>query len=265
MCELFAVNAQEPVVVNRLLTTFFSHSVNHPHGWGVAWRHSDGQVELHKGPERAIDSPELSWLLGRTIMYPRLLAHIRNATEGGVSYHNSHPFDGVDVSGVEWVMIHNGAIIHDDLLSGYDRWTEGETDSERILMFLLDLIEEATLRVDRGLTFAERFDLLSRAINQLANGNLLNIILDDGEHLYVHTNTIEETLYGKQTQGSVVLSTKPLDEGEWHPVPRSRLIAFKGGRVERMSMPHLNAVCDEEVLRFLSAGAPAKQSARRVG
>ena len=41
MCELFALNAEGPVNTNAYLREFFSHSVNHPHGWGISWRDGD--------------------------------------------------------------------------------------------------------------------------------------------------------------------------------------------------------------------------------
>ena len=36
MCELLGVSSQEKVPCNDLLQTFFSHSTNHPDGWGLA-------------------------------------------------------------------------------------------------------------------------------------------------------------------------------------------------------------------------------------
>lgn len=64
MCELFALNAEGPVNTNAYLREFFSHSVNHPHGWGISWRDGDpfddASVTLVREGRRAIDS-DLNW------------------------------------------------------------------------------------------------------------------------------------------------------------------------------------------------------------
>ena len=254
MCEIFAINSRQAVRANRMLREFFSHSPYHPHGWGLAW-YDDERFFLHKEPLTAVDSNFLRCLLDDPIRTQHLVAHIRNATRGVMSYENCHPFVGSDMLGGRWVIAHNGTIFNDGLLTGYDQWIEGNTDSEQVVLFLLDLIDEATQRIGRKLSFDERFVVLSRAMHTLSDFNKLNLAIDDGEYTYVHTNTEQPTLYERRTTNAVFLCTRPLDGYEgWRPVPQCRLIAYKDGRMVRMGPAHEHSFTDELYLRMLAAG-----------
>lgn len=37
MCELFGVSSGKKLILNELLSTFFSHGTEHPNGWGMAF------------------------------------------------------------------------------------------------------------------------------------------------------------------------------------------------------------------------------------
>ena len=63
MCELFGVSSRKRVVVNDLLKEFFTHSVRHANGWGMAIFYENA-VSLEKEPVQAIKSTYLkepSW------------------------------------------------------------------------------------------------------------------------------------------------------------------------------------------------------------
>ncbi len=240
MCELFAVNAAHPVDVSHYLRTFFQHSEQHPHGWGISWREGD-EIVMHKEPVRAIDSPFMRELVSQPVMHTHLLAHIRLATCGVTAYENCHPFIHTDNDGTEWMMVHNGTIFNDALTTGYDRHEAGDTDSERIILFLTDLLNAAELRYGNDLGLAERFEALNNAIVQLSYGNKLNIILDDGEFLYVHTNTMARTLYMKRENGAAIFSTQALDDSTlWQPIPTAQLQVYRAGELVKQASPHSN-------------------------
>ena len=250
MCELFAVNAREPVDANALLRVFFQHSDLHPHGWGMSWRCPDGVV-LHKEPVRAIDSAQLGALLRTPIRHAGLLAHIRLATLGRTAHENCHPFVYTDSDDIEWMMIHNGTIFNDALITGYERRSAGTTDSERVMLFLIDLLHAAG-RLRGELDFEGRFDVLESALARLSNGNKVNVVLDDGEFLYVHTNTMEKTLYVRHEPGVAVFSTRPLDASPlWEPVPTAQLLAYRHGELVRQGAPHANIFIDCAIENYL--------------
>ncbi len=265
MCELFAVNAAAPVEVNAYLAEFFSHSKKHKDGWGITWRqeatvHSpaagasevaedDSHVFLHREPVPAWTSAYIPELLARPLASARLEAHIRLSTCGNTVRENCHPFYGTDVSGREWTLIHNGILFNEELLATYDLKEAGQTDSERALLFLLDVVDEAAVRSGGLLDFPIRFQALSGAVSQISNLNRLNLIIDDGEYTYVHTNTNVDTLHFRQlAEDAIVFSTQPLGgEAEaalWQPVPKNRLIAYKNGRLVRTSTPHGYVFCE---------------------
>lgn len=251
MCELFAINAKEPVEANGLLRLFFPHSVNHPDGWGIGWREGD-EVAVVKEPVPAHESAMLAERLESPIRAAHLIAHIRKATCGERTVNNCHPFVEEDESGIEWMMAHNGAIFNDALISGYDRVSQGETDSERVMLFLLDVLDTAALRAGGHLGFEERFKVLASAVEKLSNGNKLNLIFDDGEYTYVHTNTVENTLHMRLLdESSAAFSTVPLDGSGWAPIPQRCLIAVKDGQIVHASSPHLNCITDDVLHRFL--------------
>jgi len=253
VCELFAVNAGHPVAVNDYLVEFFGHSHIHRDGWGIAWRRDDGApgedpVFLHREPVPAYESDYLPRMLEHPVAARRLEAHIRFSTAGRLCEENCHPFRGEDISGRNWTLIHNGILFNEGLLASYDLKEVGETDSERTMLFLLDVLDETALR-SGGLGFDTTFSALASAIGQISNLNRLNLILDDGTYTYVHTNTSEDTLHYRQlADDAIVISTQPLgDESErelWRPVPRNRLIAYRDGRIVRTSKPHGYVFCE---------------------
>lgn len=255
MCELFAVNARHPVEVNRYLEEFYSHSREHRDGWGIGWRDDRGEddpdapVVRFREPVPAYTSEFLPTLLATPIAARRLEAHIRRATTPTVNVENCHPFQGFDVQGREWTLIHNGILFNEELLAGYDQREAGDTDSERTMLFILDVMEEAYLRYGGDLDFDATFQTLAGALTQISNLNRLNLILDDGTYTYVHTNTSEDTLHFRQlTDDAIVFSTQPLggaaEASEWRPVPKMRLIAYRDGRLVRTSVPHGYVFCE---------------------
>ena len=103
MCELFAVNAGRPVVVNDYLTEFFDHSHIHRDGWGISWRRDDAAaggdpVFLHREPVPAYESDYIPRMLAHPVAARRLEAHIRFSTAGRLCEENCHPFRGEDIS-----------------------------------------------------------------------------------------------------------------------------------------------------------------------
>lgn len=242
MCELFAYSAKQPHDITKELTEFYKRSVNQPNGWGLAEYDDDGRMCMHKDPERAIDSKLLPRLIGKGIPRKRVLAHIRYATVGSINVNNCHPFVAYDGTGREWSMIHNGTVFNGTALLKYFNLQEGETDSERLLLYLMDLIDEATRRKGHELDKDERFDVIEGMIAANADRNKLNLFLYDGEQFYVHANNTPAMLYyvADETPGdeSLLFATEPYFDADWHPVPQTRLLAFSDGKFTREGYNH---------------------------
>ena len=260
MCELYAINSRRPVRANDHLRVFFRDSVEHPHGWGLSWREGP-RVFLNKEELRAIDSSFLAYLLEEPIRSTNVVAHIRQATMGVLTYNNCHPFMREDLFGCRWVIAHNGTILDDRLLDGYGALAVGDTDSEQVVIYLVDMLDDLAERKGAPLTFGERFVVLSHAVEELSRSNKLNLVIDDGEYTYVHTNTVRPTLYVRTSGGTAFFCTRPLPDGQdWQELPNNRLIAYREGRMARIGARHDHSIDDEEYLRAVAGMKPASAS-----
>ncbi len=248
MCQLFASLSKQKRVLNETLKSFFAHSVEHPHGWGLALLDEDNRT-LEKEPVAAHASAYLRERLMEPIAARTAFAHIRQATIGVMDYSNCHPFVSQDAAGRRWTLMHNGTIFHAPALDPYVHIQTGTTDSERILLYLVSEINHA----ERGgpLSAAGRFAVLDRAVTSLAPGNKLNLMLHDGEIFYVHTN-YPRSLHRNETEEGLLFATQPLDDGKWEELPLNTLLGYRGTDLLFTGKRHSSAyVEDLDQLRLI--------------
>lgn len=250
MCELFGVCSQNSGILNDYLKEFYSHSVRHPHGWGLAVLEGREAV-IEKEPIQATKSNYLKERLSLPISAKTAFAHIRYATIGNVEYQNCHPYTLKDHTGRRWTMIHNGTIFEYPPLNKYVGLQTGDTDSERILMYLVEKINEGERQAKRELTAEERFAVLDSIFSAMSKGNKLNFLIYDGELMYVHTN-YADSLYVLEKNGGMFFSTQPLSREDWQKVPFTTLLAYQDGKLVLKGTDHGNEYVDsEENLKFL--------------
>ena len=250
MCELFGLSAQSDFEANEYLKTFYSHSDHHPHGWGLACIGRNGAL-IEKESISAYKSNYLKERLSQPVEARIMLAHIRYATIGNVEYKNCHPFSGRDNTGRRWTLIHNGTIFDYPTLNPYIRKQMGDTDSERVFLFLLEKLNAAQDKKGSGLVFEERFELFDNIICDMARGNKLNLMFSDGKYLYAHTNC-RGTLYYLTKNNTTILSTHPLSDEAWQPLPFTRLSAFYNGKLLKTGTNHGQEYIEsEENMRML--------------
>lgn len=249
MCELFGVSSQRKLELNELLWEFFSHGVNHPNGWGMAFFYGKA-VSLEKQPESSHKSVYLKQRLQSRVEADHMIAHIRLATRGNITYENSHPFVMRDNSDRTWTLAHNGTIFDCDLLNPFAHVQQGQTDSERILSYIVSRMNEA-IEKKKELSQQERFELVDKVICEITPENKVNLLLYDGELMYVHTN-YKNSLYSRQKSGAVIISTTPLDHHVWESVPMNTLIAYQDGKQVLMGQNHKHEFFEtEEKMRLL--------------
>ena len=244
MCELFGFSSQNDYEANEYLKIFYSHSDHHPHGWGLACISRNGAL-IEKESISASMSNYLKERLSQPIESRIMLAHIRYATIGNVEYKNCHPFTGKDNTGRRWTLIHNGTIFDYPPLSSYIQKQIGDTDSERVFLFLLDRLNAAQEKKGSRLVFEERFELFDNIICDMARGNKLNLLFSDGKYLYAHTNC-KGTLYYLTKSNLTLLSTVPLSEEAWQPLPFTRLTAFYNGKLLKTGTNHEHEYIESE-------------------
>lgn len=244
MCEVFGFCGKEEYEINDYLKTFYSHSNQHPNGWGLVCMEKNEAV-IEKEPMQATKSNYLKERLSLPISAKNAFAHIRYATIGNVEYRNCHPFTKKDKSGRRWTLIHNGTIFDFPPLYKYTKIQKGHTDSERILLYIVDKINQAEEAEGRKLSGTERFTILDCIIGNMARGNKLNLLFFDGKYMYVHTN-YKESLHYLEKNGSVVFSTQPLGREDWKSLPFTKLLAYQQGKQVFEGTNHGNEYIDSE-------------------
>lgn len=250
MCELFGFTGQYPREVNEELKEFYSHSERHPNGWGLAVL-SSHDTFIEKEPMQASKSHYLRERLREPIRATNVMAHIRYATIGNVERWNCHPFTGKDSTGRRWTLMHNGTIFDFPEMNSYISMQSGETDSERILLYIIDCINNAILKKHRPLSVDERFAVLDDIVVRMSEGNKLNLIIYDGDLFYVHSNT-RGKLHQKRVQDGIFFSTEPLSQGVWEPIPFTTLLGYRSGRLIYTGTCHEHEyIEDPENIRLL--------------
>lgn len=250
MCELFGLSSPRKLLLNEQLKEFFSHGEEHPHGWGLAFFYGNA-VSLEKQPEKSCKSDYLKQRLRFKIEADQMIAHIRLATRGSVDYENTHPFVMRDNHERTWTLAHNGTIFECDVLNSYVHRQQGRTDSERILLYIIDRVDQAQQEKGGALSQEERFRLLDEIVAEITPENKVNLLLFDGELLYVHTN-YRDSLHYARMEGAVFISTRPLRQGAWEKVPMNTLLAFETGKLKYEGTKHENEFLDsEEKMRLL--------------
>ncbi len=228
MCEMLGFSSLHKKNIQPWLKEFFSHGDNNPNGWGLAEFEGDS-VRLYTEPVSSNESsllPELIW----ENQSETVLAHIRKATVGGVNPDNCHPFVRKDCMERTWYLMHNGTIFSGTELIRYQEKQIGDTDSERILLYLIDEINEETKKKNRELEPFERFRVVEQVTNRLSYRNKLNLIIYDGQQMYVHAN-MKNTLFFKNESGGILFATVPLDEEGWEPLPLTTLFVYRSGKI----------------------------------
>lgn len=249
MCELFGVTSHSKLELNELLLRFFSHGTEHPNGWGMAFFYGNA-VSLEKQPEASYKSDYLKQRLQYKVEADKMIAHIRLATRGSLNYENTHPFVMRDNSDRTWTLAHNGTIFDCDQLNPFTRSQQGQTDSERILAYIVSRMN-IEMENKRDLSEQERFGLIDEILCEITPENKVNLLLFDGELMYVHTN-YKESLYSCRKGEAVVISTRPLDYQVWEPVPMNTLIAYQDGEQVYKGTDHKNEFFEtEEKMRLL--------------
>lgn len=250
MCELFGFSGQEPVELTPWLRPFFQHSVRHPHGWGLALERG-GSVQVHKEPVRAVDSGYLKKALETPVAATLALGHIRYATIGHTAWNNCHPYCARDLSGRSWTLIHNGTIFHFAPMDPFYAMTDSDTDSACLLSYILSQMNAQYRAQGAPLSRQQRFEILDRIVTELSPGNKVNLMIYDGELLYVHTN-YRASLFRRQLDQGVLFSTHALDEDGWEPVPFTQLLAYQDGVLQFSGTCHgAEYQEDPEQLRLL--------------
>lgn len=239
MCEIFCLNSKTPKQVNNCLECFYNHSEQHPHGWGLANMQSEKFI-INKEPVKANCSQNLKDILSNPVISKNVFAHIRLATRGEIISPNCHPFIEMDGNNRTWMLLHNGTVFNYPPLEKYKNLENGETDSERILLYIIDKVNEFEKEKNAPSTIKERFELLTELISDLSKENKLNLMFYDGDLTYIHSNMKESLYYLKTDEYFLVASTPVNDDEGWKQVELNKLFGLIDGKIIFESKEHEN-------------------------
>lgn len=144
-----------------------------------------------------------------------------------------------------WTLAHNGTIFECDALSSFVYSQQGQTDSERILCYLISRMNESQKKKGKGLSQEERVRLVEKVIGEITPENKVNLLLYDGELLYVHTN-YRNSLHRCRKGRAVIISTRPLDGNVWENIPLNTLLVYKKGSLLYTGTNHGHEFIDSE-------------------
>ena len=239
MCEIFCFNSDKPKQINECLECFYNHSEEHPHGWGLANMQSNEFI-IDKEPIKATCSQHLKQILSNPLVSKNVFAHIRLATIGEIISPNCHPFIELDDNNRSWMLIHNGTIFDYPPLDKYRDIETGDTDSERILLYIIDNVNKFEKTKGAPSTIKERFNLIAELVEGLSKGNKVNLMIYDGDLTYIHSNMEDSLYYLKNDEGFLVASTPITDDDGWKPAELNKLFGIIDGNIIFESQEHKN-------------------------
>jgi glutamine amidotransferase len=225
----------DPVLSRELISSLFRMAGKHPHGWGLVHYVGGGPV-LVKMPVRADRSLEARKAAEET-RSTMVMGHIRNASIGGHSLENTHPFvDG------NWAFCHNGTIdVHSvfrqRLAPERRRRLKGETDSEVLFQWLLQNMEECG-DTAQGLEDAVRSIVSIKGPSTTS----LDFMLSDGSTLYAYNLAFKRHHYfalhwteiddPSDDSRSAIICSEPMGgSGQWRRMENDTLAIVRDGRL----------------------------------
>lgn len=266
MCQLMGMSCN-----NRASTTFsfngFSArgglTADHVDGWGIAFFDGKG-CRVFQDDQPASVSPLADYVRQHPIKSNVVVAHVRKATQGDVQSANCHPFQR-EWWGRTWVFAHNGDLRDIESPSGCQDIPVGTTDSERAFCALMHRLRQHFKADQQPPSWTELAPVLADITNALAAHGNLNMLLSDGQALYVHCSTQLHQLTRRHTfpnarlvdrdmsldlgplnaEGDVMtlLATEPLTLDEpWQALATGEFRVYvQGQEVWRQHNPHARA------------------------
>lgn len=240
MCRLLAYAGDGDDLPRYLLgegATLASLACEHGDGWGLAaWPGPHASAWVAKAPENAEKDPEFG--RAAALRAPRLLAHIRRASAGGVAFANTHPF-----ARGRWAFAHNGTIRGLDAaaeLAKVDgdlrKYRAGETDSEVAFLLFLGALRrrggfDAPLETAAEALAEVAADLRARYAGTADKPTKLNFVAGNGDG-FVATRWIHDLSY-RAKNGTAAVASVPLGPAEgWAEVPDASVVVVRPGRVD---------------------------------
>ncbi|MCP4390875.1 MAG: class II glutamine amidotransferase [Gammaproteobacteria bacterium] len=265
MCELLGMSAHHPASITLSLNEFARHGGEtgpHVDGWGVAF-YEGPDANLIRESTAAADSVLMSTLRDYRLISEIVIAHIRRASFGPVELRNTHPFRR-ELAGRVHTFAHNG-----DLPGIEDRYRldpkgtvvpVGTTDSEHAFCMLMQRLSRLWIESPGIPSLHARRETVFDFAREIGKLGSANFLYSDGDVMFVHGHVRQQAdgsirapglhyisvscnyglghselasvkLESDQVQKVTLVSTIPLNDGDWQPLQAGELLILKGGEV----------------------------------
>jgi glutamine amidotransferase len=229
MCEIYGFCGSRQVNLNKYTDEFWLHSRIHQDGFGY---YLADKSDLYVNPKSAM--AYIDKLSHKSFTSKLALCHIRFKTHGPASSENCHPFIKYDSHGVEWSLIHNGYIDDNFTTAALGSLQNGETDSERILLSIVESVNsyyDHCYITNRADFLFYLYNAIQNSLSELSELGKTNLIFTDNhtDNMYVFMNSPNTLFYLKTDDGYHFSTTKLTDEN-WIPVEPFRLHIFNNGK-----------------------------------
>ena len=265
MCELLGMSAHHPASITLSLNEFARHGGEtgpHADGWGVAF-YDGPDANLIRESTSAAGSVLMSTLRGYKLTSEIVIAHIRRASFGPVELRNTHPFRR-ELAGRVHTFAHNGDLpgIEDQYSLGQIGFAlpVGNTDSEYAFCLLMQRLSRVWSGKGVIPSLSTRKKIIFGFARQIGTLGSANFLYSDGDALFVHGHLRTQSdgsvrapglhyisvscdyglgrselasvkLESDQVQKVTLVSTTPLNEGDWTPMLEGELLILKGGEI----------------------------------
>lgn len=190
MCQLMGMSCNNRAVTTFSFTGFSARgglTSDHTDGWGIAFYDGKG-CRIFQDDQPASVSPLADYVRQHPIKSNVVVAHVRKATQGDVQSANCHPFQR-EWLGRCWVFAHNGDLRDFQAPKDCRDMPVGTTDSERAFCTLMNRLRQHFKARQHPPEWPELAPVLADIANELATHGNLNMLLSDGQALYVHCST----------------------------------------------------------------------------
>lgn len=239
MCELFAMNANRPMDIDKYLMLLMPRGGKigpHADGWGVAYYEGHAS-RVFKDANPAAESRYLRMLARSQLKSTAVIAHIRKANPSvvGRATANTHPFER-EWNGYSWVFAHNGKLPGFDgaeFLRHSHFQPMGSTDSELAFCYLMETMA-SQIGYGVEVTPARVVEAIEPVVVELTRYGEFNFILSNGEFLFVHAHThlhelMQPASAADRLQKTVLLATAPLTDGDWQALSPGTIRIYRDG------------------------------------
>ncbi|MDZ7803141.1 class II glutamine amidotransferase [Thiohalophilus sp.] len=264
MCELLGLSSNLPATLRLSLQRLAGHAApptSMRDGWGIAY-YEDTDVRLIKDAEPANDSDWLRFVSQHDLRSPIVMAHIRKATVGALSYRNAQPFVR-EMAGRMHCFAHNGwlpGLLETPAFQSTRFSPVGETDSEQAFCALLEDLGALWVQAGEIPPLEARLNIVTAFAARLRQFGPANFLYSDGDALFAHGDRRKSPTTGEVVapglvyllrecppsgatitanglsvtaadQAVALVASVPLSAERWQEMTEGEVTVFRAGRI----------------------------------